>query len=138
MFESDTRAPVALIASAVASSLLKRYEILPDSVSGSDQKAFTYNRQNGTTSFSDQNGSVHTYTFDKLGRQIDDGVTTLGSGVDGAVRRIATSFEVRGLVQNLTSYDNATVGSGNVVNDVQFAYNAFQQLITDYQSHSGT
>jgi hypothetical protein len=117
--------------------LLKRYEILPDSVCGSDQKAFTYNRQSQTATFSDQNGSVHTYTFDKLGRQIDDGVTTLGTGVDGAVRRIATSFEVRGLVQNLTSYDNAAVGSGNIVNDVQFAYNSFQQLVTDYQSHSG-
>jgi len=39
--------------------------------------------------------------------------------------------------KNLTSYDNATVGSGTVVNQVQHAYNDFSQLTADYQSHSG-
>src|SRR5206468_9783399 len=34
-------------------------------------------------------------------------------------------------------YNNATVGLGSVVNDVQFAYNNFGQLITEYQAHSG-
>ncbi|MBS0266027.1 MAG: RHS repeat-associated core domain-containing protein [Planctomycetes bacterium] len=126
-----------LSASAVASTLLKVAEIYPDSVSGSDQKTFAYNRQSQVATLTDQNGSVHTYTYDLLGRQIDDGVTTLGTGVDGAVRRIATSYEVRGLVQNITSYDNATVGSGNVVNEVQKSYNSFGQLVTEYQSHSG-
>ena len=38
----------------------------------------------------------------------------------------------------MTNYDNATVGSGNVVNDVQLQYNSFAQLIADYQSHTGT
>jgi len=33
--------------------------------------------------------------------------------------------------------DNAAVGSGNVVNDVQFEYNDFGQRTTSYQSHSG-
>ena len=40
-------------------------------------------------------------------------------------------------VQNITSYDNAAVGSGSVVNDVQRAYSTFQQLAIEYQSHSG-
>lgn len=44
---------------------------------------------------------------------------------------------MRGLRKILTSYDNATVGSGSLVNEVQFAYNDFGQLIADYQSHSG-
>ena len=123
--------------SAVASTLLKVLEIYPDSVGGSDQKAFTYNRQSQVTTLTDQNGTVHTYTFDLLGRLIDDGITTLGTGVDNAVLRIATTYEVRGLVQNITSYNNATVGSGSVVNDVQRAYNTFSQLVTEYQSHSG-
>jgi len=39
--------------------------------------------------------------------------------------------------QNIMSYDNATVGSGNVVNDVQDVHNTFGQLVTEYQSHSG-
>jgi hypothetical protein len=53
------------------------------------------------------------------------------------VRRISTTYEVRGLAEKITSYDNATVGSGTIVNEVQNAYNSFQQLITQYQSHSG-
>jgi hypothetical protein len=39
--------------------------------------------------------------------------------------------------EKVTSYDNATVGSGNVVNEVQLAYNTFQQLTTEYQEHGG-
>ena len=61
-------------------------------------------------------------------RLIHDRVTTLGTGVDGAIRRLSATFEVRGLPSKLTSYDNATVGSGAVVNEVQFAHNGFAQL----------
>ncbi len=126
-----------LTESTVASSLLLRSEILPDSVGGSDQKAYAYNRQAQRTIFTDQNGTVHSYTHDLLGRQTADRITTLASGVDGAVLRISKTFEVRGNPQNITSYDNATVGSGNVVNDVELAYNSYWQLLADYQSHSG-
>ena len=59
-------------------------------------------------------------------------------GIDTAVLRIAQTYEVRGLLQNLTSYDNATPGAGNVVNDVRLVYNPFGQLTADYQSHSGS
>ncbi len=123
--------------SDIACSLLKVAEIYPDSVSGSDQITFAYNRQQQVTQVTDQGGTVHAYDYDKLGRQTQDRITTLGSGVDGAVRRIATTYEVRGMKAKLTSYDNPTVGSGTVVNAVQFAYNDFGQLTTDYQSHSG-
>ncbi|MEZ6109490.1 MAG: hypothetical protein R3C99_00315 [Pirellulaceae bacterium] len=37
---------------------------------------------------------------------------TVGSGVDDSVRRISTNYEIRGLREKLTSWDNATVGSG--------------------------
>ncbi|HTN01536.1 MAG TPA: hypothetical protein VL132_06650 [Planctomycetaceae bacterium] len=57
--------------------------------------------------------------------------------VNDAVRRTATTYEVRGMKASLTRYDHPTVGSGSVVNDVQFAYNDFGQLTMDYQSHSG-
>ena len=123
--------------SDIATSTLKRYETYPDSVGGSDRVAFTYNRQRQVTSLTDQNGTVHSFDFDKLGRATQDRITTLGSGVDGAVRRLATRYEVRGMRFKLSSYDNATVGSGSLVNEVQFAYNDFGQLIADYQSHSG-
>ena len=123
--------------SDVASSLLKREEIYPDSVGGSDKIEFRYNRQQQATSVTDQAGTVHSYDYDKLGRMTQDRITTLGSGVDSAIRRIAMTYEVRGMRETLTSYDNATVGSGNIVNEVEFTYNEFSQLTQDYQSHSG-
>jgi RHS repeat-associated protein len=127
-----------LASSGIASSLLKVAEVYPDSVGGSDQVSFTYNRQDEVTTVTDQNGTVHSYNYDLLGRRTQDRVTTLGAGVDGAVLRIATAYEVRGMVSGVTSYDNPTVGAGNVVNDVQLTYNAFGQLTADYQSHTGT
>ena len=123
--------------SEIASSLLKRAEIYPDSTSGSDQVTFAYNRQQQVVQATDQGGSVHAYDYDKLGRPTQDRVITLGSGVDGAVRRIATAYEVRGLKTKITSYDHPTVGQGAIVNEVTFAYNDFGQLVTEYQAHSG-
>jgi hypothetical protein len=39
-----------------------------------------------------------------------------------AVKRIQRTYEVRGMVAHTTSYDNATVGLGNVLNDVLDEY----------------
>ncbi|MDX1969447.1 MAG: RHS repeat-associated core domain-containing protein [Planctomycetaceae bacterium] len=124
--------------SAIAASTLKRAEIYPDSVDDDDRITFSYNRQGQSVGMRDQNGTVHAYDYDLLGRPTQDRVTTLGSGVDGAVRRIGTTYEVRGMKATMTSYDNATIGSGNVLNQCQFVYNDFGQLTTEYQSHSGT
>ena len=55
--------------------------------------------------------------------------------MDAAVRRIEMTYEVRGMREHLTSYDNPAIGQGNIVNDVLFVYNDFGQLTTDYQSH---
>ena len=126
--------------SAIASSLLKRKEIYPDSTGDSDAILFEYNRQSQVTKQTDQGGTVHEYNYDKLGRQTHDRVTTLGTGVDGAARRISTEYEVRGMRARLTCYDNADAHSNPpsaVVNQVQFTYNDFGQLTTDYQAHSG-
>lgn len=123
--------------SDVASSLLRRKEIYPDSIDDSDTITFEYNRQNQPTSRTDQNGTVHSYDYDLLGRLSQDRVTAVGTGVDDAVLRIATTYEVRGLQEKVTSYDNSTVGSGTVLNEVQSVYNDFNQLATEYQAHGG-
>ena len=122
--------------SDIASSVLKRKEIYPDSEDENDAIFFEYNRQGEVTKTTDQNGTVHQFDYDALGRQTQDRATTLGTGVDGGVRRISTTFEVRGMRQKITSYNSETVGSGSVVNEVQFAYNGFGQITHDYQSHS--
>jgi RHS repeat-associated protein len=134
--------------SDVARSDLLRAEIYPDSDDVDsplgdgtdgvyDRIEYKHNRQGERKEQKDQNGSVHVFEFDKLGRILHDRVTTVASGVDGAVRRISTSYEVRGMAEKVTSYDNATVGSGSVVNEVQFAFNDFGQVTTDYQAHGG-
>jgi hypothetical protein len=64
-------------------------------------------RENMTTKITDQAGTVHQFDFDKLGRQTQDCVTTLGNGMDGAVRRISSTYEVRGIRESVTSYDSA-------------------------------
>jgi RHS repeat-associated protein len=109
----------------------------PDSLDASDVVTYKYNRQGQVTEMRDQNGTVHTYDYDKLGRQTHDRVTTLGSGVDNSVLRISTTYDVRGLVSKITSVNSATVNSGTVQNEVQNDYNDFGQLTAQHQAHSG-
>ncbi|MDY0170673.1 MAG: hypothetical protein RBS80_29295 [Thermoguttaceae bacterium] len=123
---------------------LLRAEIYPDSDDTPDlgdgadgvfdRVEYEYNRLGETIQKKDQNGTVHTYDYDPLGRQVGDRVTELGEGVDGAVRRIERTFEVRGLPETITSFDSPT--SGGVVNQVKMEYNSFGQLISDYQEHA--
>lgn len=102
------------------------------------QTTHTYDRQGRITSTKDANGTVHTYVRDKLSRVLHDRVTAFGTGVNNTVRRISKEYNARGLLTKVSSYNNATVGSGSIVNQVTHAYNAFNQLIEDAQSHSGT
>ena len=100
--------------SEIAASILLRSITYPDSVSGSDVVLSSYNRQSQKISTTDQRGCVHAFDYDKLGRLIQDRVTTLGSGVDASFRRLGISYGIRGQVFQSTSYDNPTVGSGSV------------------------
>ncbi|MFO1044080.1 MAG: hypothetical protein U0941_20035 [Planctomycetaceae bacterium] len=44
-------------------------------------------------------------------------MTTLAAGVDGTVGRLAQTYEVRGVKSTLTSWNDASVSSGDVVNE---------------------
>jgi RHS repeat-associated protein len=111
----------------------------PDPSSGAassgQQETTTVNALGQTLTMSDRNGSTHTLTMDVLGRVVSDAVTTLGSGVDGGVRRIETAYDGQGNAYLVTSYDAASGGS--VVNQVQRAFNGLGQLVTEYQEHGG-
>ena len=98
-----------------------------------DRVEYKYNRQAERIAMKDQNETVHSYTFDKLGRPLADEVVSFGTGVDQAVAKIARTYNVQGQVELITSYD----GSSNVVNQVKQEYNAFGQLIADWQQHDG-
>jgi hypothetical protein len=99
------------------------------------QVTYTVNALGDNKTLTDRNGSVHTFTFDVLGRQISDTVTTLGNGVDGGVRRIDTAFDSADRPYLFTSYSD-TAGS-TIVNQVQDVFNGLGQLTTEYQAHSG-
>jgi hypothetical protein len=122
--------------SDLASNQLVRQKIYPDSVNSSDRVYLKWNRQSEPREFRDQATTVHTLQYDKLARLLHDRVTTLASGVDGAIRRLTATYGVNGLTK-LTSWDNAAVGSGAVVNEVELVYNEFGQIIEDRQSHAG-
>jgi len=59
----------------------------------------------------------------------------LAAGVDGAVRRIGRTYEIRGMVEKVTSFSDAA--GSTVVNEVRNGYNAFTQLALQYQEHAG-
>jgi YD repeat-containing protein len=120
---------VDLTNSAVATKDLLRMTTYPDN----GQVTYEYNRQSQRTKMTDQNGSIHEYAYDKLGRQTDDRVATLASGVDGAVRRIEWTYDNRRRLDHVISR-SATSG-GSVTSDVQYAYNDFNQLAIEYQQH---
>jgi len=129
--------------SGVARSDLLRGKIYPDSsdsdkpLTGTDHVEYKYDRLGELKEVKDQLGTVRTLDYDKLGRLIHDRMTTLASNVDGTVRRISRSYETRGLLEKITSHDDATIGSGNVVNEVQYEYDDFSQPVCEYQSHDG-
>ena len=100
-----------IVASARALSLISRLVLTSSPHGIADRVEFQYNRVGEQVQRKDQNGSVHVYEFDNLGRLLHDRVTTLGSGVDGTVRRISTAYDVAGHVKSVTSFDNAAVGS---------------------------
>ena len=105
-----------------------------------DRVELTYNRLGQPVTRKDQRETVHTYEYDGLGRLLHDRITDLGrsgEAVDNAVLRVTRAYEVRGMLTSTTSYDNATPGSGSIVNETINAYNDFGQLISDHQEHSG-
>ncbi len=105
------------------------------SASTSEQETYTVNALGQQKSKTDRNGNVHSYTFDVLGRLTIDAVTTLGTGVNGAVRRLETAYDGQGNAYLVTSYDAATLG--NIVNQVQRDFNGLGQLTREYQAHAG-
>ncbi len=124
--------------SDVASFDLVRQKIYPDGVGGNNVVSYGYNRQGELKGMSDQNGTVHEYDYDGLGRFVDDRVTTVGGGIDGYVKRISRSYDTRGQLATVNSYDNATVGIGTLRSQVKRDYNDFGQLAREYQVHGAT
>ena len=115
----------------------------PDASSGaastaaSSDTSYTYDWQGETNTFTDQNGTVHTYSYDVLGRETLDSVN-LGDNpesVDDGILALGYSYDTGGRLYQATSYSSAD-GTG-VVNQVQYAYNGFGQEVDEWQNHYG-
>jgi RHS repeat-associated protein len=120
--------------SALASKALVYQKKYPDSTGATDRVTYTYNRQGQVTTMVDQAGTAHSYAYDKAGRIIEDAATfPSGSTLDQTVKKITRGYEVRGMLQTVSS-----IGSGTtVLNQVQLAYNNYGQLAKDFQEHNG-
>ena len=135
--------------SGLASARLLRAVIYPDSEDTADplgagpdgvydRVEFRYNRQGEMTEKKDQRETVHAYEYDKLGRQVHDRVVALGGGVNGPVRRISRSYDVRGLLVSVSSHDDENPGGGTVLNEVSYAHNDFGLAVSEKQAHEGS
>ena len=112
----------------------------PDKTTGpassSQRDLYTVDGLGEDVTYQDRNGNVHTYTLDVLGRLTVDAITTLGSGVDGTVRRIETAYDTQGNAYLFTSFNAAS--GGTALNQVENIYNGLGQLTAQWQEHSGT
>ena len=82
-------------------------------------------------------GTRHIYEYDDRGREIHDRVTVIASSLDGTVRRISHTYDALDRVEKVTSWDNATVGSGAVKNEVEYEYGKWGVVETIWQDPDG-
>lgn len=94
----------AATGSELASNELLQSVVYPDSKDAANRVAYAYNRQGEALAMTDQNGTAHVYDLDGLGRKTADRVTTVGSGIDAAVRRLETVYDERQQVETRASY----------------------------------
>ena len=95
---------------------------------------YGYNRQGEVNTMKDPNQTKHAYSYDGLGRQTEDEITSFGAGIDQSVAKIGTTYDTKRLLRTkVTSYD----GADAVVNEVTFSYDDFGQLASDQQEHDG-
>ena len=115
--------------------LLSKIEY-PDSGGGTDVISKAYNAQNEAVWRKDQSGNVLETEYDDLGRRSALKITTLGSGFDGAVRRLEWSYTDRDQLEKVTSYDAASDGSA--VNEVKYDYDDWGNIDSFKQDKDGT
>ncbi|MCW5775672.1 MAG: hypothetical protein KIS87_04400 [Phycisphaeraceae bacterium] len=115
-------------ASKIASNGLLRQVTYPDSGSSDDVVRFAYNALGEVVWTRDQAGTVVETDYDLAGRVLHRRATATGSGIDTAVLRISTAYTARGRVETVTQHTSATVGSGSVVDEVEYAYDEWGQV----------
>ena len=116
---------------------LETNTIYPDSTdtnaSGTDQVKTTYFLNGDVKTITDQNGTLRTLSYDSQRRLSADNVTTLGSNVDGTVRKIGRTYTWNGALASVASYN----ASNAILDEIKYEYDSNHNLAKLYQSHSG-
>lgn len=99
---------------------------------------YAYNRQGERRSMIDQNGTQHVYEQDASGRVVADRVEVLGTGIDGAVRRIETDYDGFGRTSMVRSMSAVNGVSGVVIDEVGYTYTPLWNIEEFRQDHTGS
>lgn len=114
------------VQSAIASGHLLREVIYPPQTGGQSAAdrtvTYAYNVQGEQVWTRDQAGNVVQTDYDTAGRETHRRALNVATGFDGAVKRISTTYLTRGMVDRVTQYDNASPGSGAIIDDVRITY----------------
>jgi RHS repeat-associated protein len=100
------------------------------SASASNDQVYAYDALGEVNAYLDQNGSVHLYSFDVLGRTTSDYLSALGSGVDSNVVLHEFNFDTAGRPYQQTTENNSSV----VQSQDEDHYNGYGQLTIEYQA----
>lgn len=97
-----------------------------------------YNRQGEKIKSTDQNETVHEFSYDKSGRLTVDEVTEFGDGVDETIFKIVTEYDERGRVLSVTDwYPPDDLDPESVHSQILNVYNGLDMMVRQYQEHIG-
>lgn len=102
----------------------------PDSSGGSDLVTYAYNAQQQPIWTKDQIGYIIETNYDPAGKITHRRATNTGSasGLDETVKRISYTYDGLGRNLLISQYDNATPGSGTLLNEVRNTYEGWGML----------
>lgn len=112
---------------------------------------YAYNAAGERISFVDRAGGAHVYSYDGIGRMIEDKVgtfassgpsivfsNTMRSGVATGIKRLTWTYDSAGRLSKATSWSSQTgTSTSDIVNEVQRIYTGFGQIATEYQAVFG-
>ena len=109
----------------------------PDSTGDPDIVLFAYNALGQQIWSRNQEEIVIETDYDDVGREKHRRVTsTLGPAFDDRILRITTVYDNLGRAETVSQYDNATVGSGTVQDEVEYTYDGWGNVTNFEQDHN--
>jgi RHS repeat-associated protein len=101
-----------------------------------DRVEYTYDYASRKLTWKLQDTTLHTYNYDSVGRLLSDVATTLGSGIDGAIRRIESGYDDLSRRSTVSSY--SATSAGTLLNQVSYTYDGWGNELSCLQGHEGT